>query len=39
MTSFDITQDGTQVVFDRTRNNSDIVLIELGSGRSARSDS
>ena len=33
MTSFDITPDGTQIVFDRTRNNSDIVLIELASAR------
>jgi len=36
MTSFDISPDGTQIVFDRTRNNSDIVLIDLPSGGSAR---
>ena len=33
MTSFDITPDGTQIVFERTRNNSDIVLIELEPAR------
>jgi hypothetical protein len=27
--SFDVTADGTQIVFDRVRENSDIVLIEL----------
>jgi Tol biopolymer transport system component/tRNA A-37 threonylcarbamoyl transferase component Bud32 len=31
MTSFDITPDGTQIVFERTRNNSDIVLIDLAA--------
>ena len=30
MSSFDITPDGKQIVFDRLRDNSDIVLIELG---------
>ena len=33
MTSFDVTPDGTQIVFERTRNNSDIVLIELATAR------
>jgi hypothetical protein len=28
-TSFDITPDGRQIVFDRTRENSEIVLIDL----------
>jgi len=27
--TFDITPDGKQIVFDRSRQNSDIVLIEL----------
>jgi hypothetical protein len=27
--SFDITPDGQQIVFDRVRENSDIVLIDL----------
>jgi tricorn protease-like protein len=27
--TFDITPDGKQIVFDRSRENSDIVLIEL----------
>ena len=31
--TFDITPDGTQIVFDRLRDNSDIVLIDLPSGR------
>jgi Tol biopolymer transport system component len=29
MRTFDITSDGKQIVFDRVRNNSDIVLIDL----------
>jgi hypothetical protein len=29
MRTFDITPDGKQVVFDRLRENSDIVLIDL----------
>jgi Tol biopolymer transport system component len=29
MRTFDITPDGKQIVFDRTRDNSDIVLIDL----------
>jgi Tol biopolymer transport system component len=29
MRTFDVTPDGTQIVFDRVRDNSDIVLIEL----------
>ena len=29
MRTFDITPDGTQIVFDRLRKNSDIVLIDL----------
>jgi Tol biopolymer transport system component len=29
MRTFDITPDGKQIVFDRSRNNSDVVLIEL----------
>jgi hypothetical protein len=29
MRTFDITADGKQIVFDRLRNNSDIVLIDL----------
>jgi hypothetical protein len=29
LTTFDITPDGTQIVFDRSRENSDIVLIDL----------
>jgi hypothetical protein len=29
MRTFDITPDGKQIVFDRLRNNSDIVLIDL----------
>ena len=29
MRSFDITPDGKQIVFDRLKDNSDIVLIEL----------
>ena len=34
MRTFDITPDGKQIVFDRLRDNADIVLIEL-PGRSA----
>jgi Tol biopolymer transport system component len=29
MRTFDITPDGKQIIFDRLRDNSDIVLIEL----------
>jgi Tol biopolymer transport system component len=29
LTTFDITPDGKQIVFDRSRENSDIVLIDL----------
>ena len=29
MRTFDITPDGKQIVFDRSRENSDIVLIDL----------
>src|SRR5205823_1292570 len=29
MRTFDVTPDGKQIVFDRLRNNSDIVLIDL----------
>jgi hypothetical protein len=29
MLTFDITPDGKQIVFDRLRENSDIVLIDL----------
>jgi hypothetical protein len=29
MLSFDVTPDGKQIVFDRSRENSDIVLIDL----------
>jgi hypothetical protein len=29
MRTFDITPDGTRIVFDRLRDNSDIVLIDL----------
>jgi hypothetical protein len=29
MRTFDITPDGRQIVFDRLRENSDIVLIDL----------
>jgi Tol biopolymer transport system component len=29
MSTFDITPDGQQIVFDRLRQNSDIVLIDL----------
>jgi len=29
MRTFDITPDGKQIVFDRVRENSDIVLIDL----------
>ncbi len=29
MGTFDITPDGTRIVFDRLRDNSDIVLIDL----------
>ncbi len=32
MRTFDITPDGTEIVFDRLRENSDIVLIELRGG-------
>jgi Tol biopolymer transport system component len=31
--TFDITPDGKQIVFDRLRNNSDVVLIELPARR------
>jgi hypothetical protein len=30
--SFDVTDDGKQIVFDRVRENSDIVLIDLARG-------
>jgi Tol biopolymer transport system component len=33
MRTFDITPDGKQIVFDRLRNNSDIVLIELAKAK------
>jgi serine/threonine protein kinase/Tol biopolymer transport system component len=33
MRTFDITPDGKQIVFDRLRDNSDIVLIDLPKGR------
>jgi Tol biopolymer transport system component/tRNA A-37 threonylcarbamoyl transferase component Bud32 len=33
MRTFDITPDGKQIVFDRLRENSDIVLIDLAGGR------
>ena len=33
MRSFDITPDGKQIVFDRARENSDIVLIDLPDRR------
>jgi len=36
MRTFDITPDGKQIVFDRLRDNSDIVLIDLPKGASAR---
>jgi Tol biopolymer transport system component len=29
LTTFDITPDGKQIVFDRSRENSDVVLIDL----------
>jgi hypothetical protein len=29
MRTFDIAPDGTEIVFDRSRENSDIVLVEL----------
>jgi hypothetical protein len=29
MRAFDVTADGKQIVFDRLRDNSDIVMIEL----------
>ena len=29
MRTFDVTPDGKQIVFDRLRDNSDIVLIDL----------
>ena len=29
LTTFDVTPDGKQIVFDRSRENSDIVLIDL----------
>jgi hypothetical protein len=29
MRTFDITSDGKQIVFDRSRENSDVVLIDL----------
>jgi hypothetical protein len=29
MRTFDITSDGKQIVFDRMRENSDVVLIDL----------
>jgi tricorn protease-like protein len=29
MWSFDVSPDGQQIVFDRSRNNSDLVLIDL----------
>jgi hypothetical protein len=31
--AFDITADGTQIVFDRLRENSDIVLIERAASK------
>ena len=31
MRTFDITLDGKQIVFDRLRENSDVVLIELSN--------
>jgi hypothetical protein len=31
MRAFDITPDGKQIVFDRTRENSDILLIDLAA--------
>src|SRR5262249_45488405 len=34
--TFDITPDGKQIVFDRTRPNSNIALIDLPSARAAR---
>ncbi len=34
MRSFDITPDGTRIVFDRLSEDSDVVLIELDAGRS-----
>jgi hypothetical protein len=33
MRTFDITPDGKQIVFDRERENSDIVLIDLAAPR------
>ena len=33
MRSFDITPDGKQIVFDRLRENSDIVLIDLAGAQ------
>ena len=35
MQTFDVTPDGKQIVFDRLRENSDIVLIDLPTGTSA----
>jgi len=35
MQTFDVTPDGKQIVFDRLRENSDIVLIDLPAGTSA----
>jgi Tol biopolymer transport system component len=34
MRTFDITPDGKQIVFDRLRQNSDIVIIDLPKGTS-----
>jgi hypothetical protein len=34
MRTFDITPDGKQIVFDRLRENSDVVLIDLPQDRS-----
>ena len=31
--SFDVSRDGQQIVFDRIRDNADIVVIDLGAGR------
>jgi Tol biopolymer transport system component len=33
--SFDVTADGKEIVFDRVRNNADIVLIDLGAAQSS----
>jgi Tol biopolymer transport system component len=34
--SFDVSRDGQQIVFDRIRDNADIVVIDLGAGRKNR---